>query len=276
VPVYLLLAFGLAWAGVLVAHLAGASLANPLVQLPMAFAPAVAAVIVRRWVTREGFGDAALAPRFRQARRWYLLALLGPVLVLAVIVAMAAALGLVELGAARQLVPAGDVPQPLALLGWLAAPALAMPLFLGEELGWRSYLQQRVSDRPLRAALITGVMWAVWHYPLAFTDYVDYANPLAGVATWTLQSVLIAVILAWLFIRSRSVWVPCLAHAGNNLVIGTFSWALLVESGIDPATVDLLGLVPLALICAWIVGTGRLNARANAVASPAPAPVRAT
>lgn len=63
---YLLLAFGLAWSTVFVARLLlGLSLEISLVQLPMAFSPAVAAVIVRFWITREGFGDAGLAPHFR-------------------------------------------------------------------------------------------------------------------------------------------------------------------------------------------------------------------
>jgi CAAX protease family protein len=47
---YLLLAFGLAWSTIFVARLLlGLSLENPLVQIPIAFSPAIAAVIVRRW-----------------------------------------------------------------------------------------------------------------------------------------------------------------------------------------------------------------------------------
>lgn len=253
VLVFLLIAFGLAWAGVLVAVLAGASMENPLVQLPIAFSPAIAAFVVRRWVTREGFRDAGLAPRIRQAKAYYLLALAGPVLIVAAIIALAGALGLYD--------PDGTpLPEPLSLLGVLGVAVATAPIFFGEELGWRSYLQQRVSRQPLRAVLITGVIWGVWHYPLAFTDYVEYANPLLGLTTWTLQAVLLAVILAWLFVRSRSVWVPCVAHAGNNMIISAISGPLLIEgSGLDPATVDLLGLVPLGAIAAWIVVSGQLN-----------------
>jgi hypothetical protein len=38
------------------------------VQLPIAFSPAIAAVIVRCWITKEGFGDAGLALHLRRAR----------------------------------------------------------------------------------------------------------------------------------------------------------------------------------------------------------------
>ena len=253
VLIFLLIAFGLAWAGVFVAQLTGASLENPLVQLPIAFAPAVAAVVVRRWVTKEGFRDAGLALRIREAKVYYLLALAGPVLIVAAVIALAAALGLYRPGAT-------PLPGPLSLLGAVGVAAATAPIFFGEELGWRSYLQQRVSRRPLRAVLVTGIIWGLWHAPLVFTDYVAYANPVLGIATWTLQAVLLAIILAWLFVRSGTVWVPCVAHAGNNMIISAISGALLMDgAGLDPATVDLIGLAPLAAIAGWIVLSGQLS-----------------
>jgi hypothetical protein len=52
---FLLISFGVAWGWEAVAHLLlGWSLVNPLVQVPAGFAPAAAALVVRRWVTREG------------------------------------------------------------------------------------------------------------------------------------------------------------------------------------------------------------------------------
>ncbi|WP_336211842.1 CPBP family intramembrane glutamic endopeptidase [Nonomuraea sp. LPB2021202275-12-8] len=260
---FLLISFGLAWGAVLVAHFVlDMSLVNPLVQLPMAFSPAIAAVIVRLWVTGEGFRDAGLRPRVRAAGVYYLLAWIGPVLVLAVTVGLAIVLGLYRLDFSplRQLVPGMDLPVPAVLLLLLAAPVLLLPAFWGEEFGWRSYLQPRASRSLVQAALITGIIWSVWHYPLVFTDYVEYSDPFLGLATWTLLIVAQAIILAWLFLRSGSVWVPCLAHAGNNLIIGTFSFLFLAEGGgLDMPTIELLQLVPLSALCAWILLTGRLH-----------------
>jgi membrane protease YdiL (CAAX protease family) len=260
---FLLIAFGLAWGSVFVARFVlDLSLVNPLVQLPMAFSPAIAAMIVRRWVTREGFRDAGLRPRVRTAGLYYLLAWIGPMLVLAATIGLAVAFGLYRLDLAplQQLIPGVELPEPAGLLLVLAAPIVLMPLFWGEEFGWRSYLQQRVGSRPFRATLITGIIWAVWHYPAVFTDYSDYSNPFLGIATWTLLLIAQAVILAWLFLRSGSVWVPCLAHAGNNLIIGTLSSPLLVEAGgLEALTVDLLELIPLGAICGWILLTRQLG-----------------
>jgi membrane protease YdiL (CAAX protease family) len=168
-------------------------------------------------------------------------------------IALAGALGLYRPDVA-------PLPGPVSVLGSLGIAVATIPIFFGEEFGWRSYLQQRVSQRPLPAVLITGVIWGAWHYPLVFTDYVDYANPAVGITTWTLHAVLLAIVLAWLFVRSRSVWVPCLAHAGNNLIIGAISGTLLVDgAGLDPAIVDLLDIILLAAIAGWIFLSGQLN-----------------
>jgi membrane protease YdiL (CAAX protease family) len=144
---FLLISFGLAWGAVLVAHLVlDMSLVNPLVQLPIAFSPAIAAVIVRKWVTREGFRDAGLRPHVRTAGFYYLLAWIGPVLVLAVTIGLAVALGLYrpDFSPLRQVIPGMELPEPVGLLV-LAVPVLLLPAFWGEEFGWRSYLQLRVS-----------------------------------------------------------------------------------------------------------------------------------
>ena len=72
---YLLICFALSWGYLFTARLwLGLSVVNPLVQVPLAIAPAVAAVVVRRWVTGEGFRDAGLAVRLRRGWSSYLLA----------------------------------------------------------------------------------------------------------------------------------------------------------------------------------------------------------
>ncbi|MEU5870798.1 CPBP family intramembrane glutamic endopeptidase [Glycomyces sp. NPDC047369] len=259
--VYLILSFGLAWGGITAVVASGGSVVNPILQLPVAFAPAVAALVVRAWVTREGFANARQRLRLRAAGRYYLYAWFGPVLVLAATVALAAAVGDVRLDPAAlpEKVLGADVPwaalAPLALL----APVLAMPVFWGEEFGWRGYLQQRVGRSPLAAALVTGLIWAAWHAPLVLTDYARSDAPGLTMATWAVQITAQAVILAWLFLASGSIWVPSLAHAGNNLVIGTFSEPLL--EAFAPWQVNLLQAAPLLAVCAWIVLTGRLSAR---------------
>ena len=71
ITVFLLIAFGTAWAiWAFLATPIQVSLSTsdlllrlalePLAALPAGFAPAIAAIVVRKWVTREGFSDAGL------------------------------------------------------------------------------------------------------------------------------------------------------------------------------------------------------------------------
>ena len=118
-----------------------------------------------------------------------------------------------------------------------------------------------LSHSPLKAAIATGFIWAVWHYPLYFLGYSEYANLFIGLITFTVFAILLAIIFGWLRLHSRSVWSSSLAHAGTNMVLATLSTALLAGGAkIDWAVNDLLQSVPLAAICAWIILSGQLRA----------------
>jgi uncharacterized protein len=262
---YLFLAFGLAWPTIFVARLVlGLSLENSLVQIPIAFSPAIAAVIVRRWITKERFGDAGLALHLRSGWAYYLVAWLFPLIAVGVAIGLATVLGIArpELFRLGTLFPDVQLPGWAGLVLLMGVPILLMPLFWGEEFGWRGYLQVRLlSHSPLKAAIATGFIWAVWHYPLYFLGYSEYANPFVGLVTATVFAILLAIILAWLRLRTRSVWSSSLAHAGTNMVLATLSTALLAGGAkIDWAVDDLLQSVPLAAICAWIIFSGQLSA----------------
>ncbi len=69
IAAYLLITFGMAWILWEVPIQLGLSPHNPLFQLavlPGAFAPATAAFVVRKWITKEGFSDAGLRPNLNK------------------------------------------------------------------------------------------------------------------------------------------------------------------------------------------------------------------
>lgn len=250
VTAFLLISFGIAWGWEALAALVfQLSLANPLVQAPAAFAPAIGALVVRRWVTREGLSDSGSRLRLRASWRYYLLAWLGPLVVVVLVVAVAAAAGFWEPSAepVADLVsglPAWAVPLVLCLLAVVATFA-----FWGEEFGWTGYLLVRIfPGRPRAAALMAGLIAAVWHYPLALLGYVEYQQLALGLLLWTAWIMCQEVILAWLRERSGSIWPACLAHAGNNLVLAPLTTAMLLRpGGLDDDGVQFV--VVLVLIC---------------------------
>ena len=208
---FLALAFGLAWAPFLPALFGGPVL--PLVL--MGLAPALACVVVRRWVTREGFGDAGL--RLDVRRHWPHLLVAGgwPFVTAPLSVVVAVVLGLAPEG----ITVAGALGsvEPLTLLAYAGASLLITPLILGEELGWRGYLQLRLFPRhPLRAAVATGLLWGVWHYPWLFAMSGWSADAVVMVAMFTTATTYGSVFLGWLRERTGSVWSAGLGHGANN------------------------------------------------------------
>ncbi|MFI6172162.1 DCC1-like thiol-disulfide oxidoreductase family protein [Nocardia sp. NPDC051052] len=259
VIIFIVATFGVSWAWMFCAGLLlNISLVNPLAQLPIGLTPAIVAVIVRAWVTKEGFPDAGLALRLRKGWPYYLAAWLGPLLFAGVAVASAAALGLsrVDLAPLDSLLP---VQSPGAsVLIWMMIMIPLTPVFWGEEFGWTSYLRPRLfPERPLLSAGATGIIWAVWHYPLAFVGYIHFGNIFLGLLIWTLSFLCQEIILAWLYQSSRSIWTASLAHAGNNLVLFLFVGQLLKEA--SALVITTYATIPLAVVAAWIVFTGRLT-----------------
>jgi len=275
---YLILAFGLAWILWEIAIQLGLEPGHALFQLavlPGAFAPAIAAIIVRQWITREGFGDAGLRLNLRSKWPYYLVAWLLPLPVVAMIVVVAVASGIAQPDFTLQqalatLAPAGSsLPPELPSALWILLPIqfmvvalIATPLLWGEEFGWRGYLQVRLlSQRPLLAAIATGLIWGVWHYPLNLRGYNYPNHPILGLIIFPVSAILLSIIFGWLRLRTGSIWSASLAHAATNAT-GASLTALLFLGGADLLWVGYLGVlswIPLGAVCACIVLAGQLK-----------------
>lgn len=259
---FLGLSFGLAWISWEIAIRSGVNVLSwqfQLYALPGAFAPAIAAIIVRKWITCEGFADAGLRLN-RKAWRYYLLAWLLPLVIVGAITVQAQIFGvaepdfgLVRATALAQPGAAGSNPNAWLVVPQLLATALVMtPILWGEEFGWRGYLQQRISpDRPLTAALVTGVIWALWHFPLTFRGFNYPDHPVLGSLLLFIPfTTLNSYIFGWLMRKTGSVWTPSLAHSATN-TIGALA-LLWLNDAAGPTFVGYGGvfaILPLLIIC---------------------------
>lgn len=277
VVVYLLIAFGMAWILWEVPLQFGLSTRSPLFQLavlPGAFAPAVATLIVRKWVTGEGFADAGLRLNLRRKWPYYVFAWLWPLIATFVIVVLAMVSGVSQPDfslqrAVKALAPGGSLPPSLPPSLWLVLPIqflitalLATPILWGEEFGWRGYLQIRLfGHRPLLAAVTTGLIWGVWHYPLNLRGYNYPDQPVLGLFVFPVGTILLSIIFGWLRLRTGSVWAASLAHSATNAIGGSLTMLLFVggPNWIFVSYLGLLSWVPLGALCAWIVFSGQLR-----------------
>ncbi len=105
-----------------------------------------------------------------------------------------------------------------AVLGVISSAARA----LGEEIGWRGFLLPRLVQQFgfTLGCLISGCIWAVWHYPLLlFADYNAGTRPAYALTCFTLMVISGAFIFGWFRLKSRSLWPAAILHASHNLFI---------------------------------------------------------
>lgn len=275
---YLLIAFSVAWALWQIVNRLGISPNNPLFQLAMlpgAFAPALAAFIVRKWITREGFTDAGLGLHLRKWPYYVVAWLLSPLAVVSIVIAaVLLRLGAPDYSLVRGITylaeSVGRVPPPAPSHPWLILASfvlpmnavMATPILFGEEFGWRGYLQLRLfPGRPLPSAIITGVIWGIWHYPLLLRGYDFPGNRHASLLVLPITTIFLSIIFGWLRLKSGSIWPSTLAHSATN-TIGLALTMLLFGGGASFLLVSYLGIlgwIPLGALSLWIVLGGHLK-----------------
>lgn len=109
----------------------------------------------------------------------------------------------------------------LATVGMLSSCFSA----LGEELGWRGFLVPQLAKvtSSTRVALISGAIWALWHYPIILFAGYHGAGPLwYSVMCFTVMVLGISFLFAWMRLKSGSVWTGMLLHASHNLFVQAF------------------------------------------------------
>jgi len=94
---------------------------------------------------------------------------------------------------------------------------------LGEELGWRGYLQDSFLTKfgLVKGFIILGIIWGFWHLPVILMGYNFPNNPvLGGFLLMPVATVFMGIFFGWIYLRSVSIWMPALAHASTNLFSG--------------------------------------------------------
>ncbi len=301
ISLYLIFAFGIAWAGGLAIALTGGLANSPPVagsNLPLAFfilttvymgAPAIAHVLTRL-LTHEGWEGTTLRPKLGQGWPYWVIAWLAPGLLTFAGAALFFALfpqyydpslsrvqALLQQAAPEQQIPEMS-PWLVVIAGAvqaiLLAPLLnALPIF-GEEFGWRAYLQPKLM--PLggrRAMLLMGLVWGVWHWPVIAMGYnfgLEYPGaPWLGMLMMVWFTLVFGTLVGWLALRGGSVWPAVIAHGALNGIAGIAALFIQDEPSplLGPLPVGLIGSAGFALVALW------LFLRAGALDPPVPLPV---
>lgn len=117
---------------------------------------------------------------------------------------------------------------------------------LGEEIGWRGFLVPELSKSIgfTGTALISGIVWACWHYPiLIWGDYNAGTPSWYGLTCFTVMVVAIAFVFAWMRLKSGSLWTGAMLHASHNLYIQAVFTPLTRNTGKTAWFIDEFGAV---------------------------------
>lgn len=89
---------------------------------------------------------------------------------------------------------------------------------LGEEIGWRAYLQIELNKRfsLLKSSLIVGSIWGVWHFPLWFVSGVQGLNLVLYILFFLIGLISFSVIIGFIFTRGGNLLYAILLHQMLN------------------------------------------------------------
>jgi MFS family permease len=176
------------------------------------FAPAIAAIIMRLFFSKEGL-KGSFGPVLHRWR-YYAIAILGPALFVTTVINIADVNGLGEFSLGT------DKPIWLVylLLLLIGTPVSAL-LALGEEYGWRGYLLPKLLPLgEVKASLIIGLIWAPWHLPLLMVG-LNYGghNPLMVLGMMTALGIGMSLLFTRMFVAAGgAVLVTAFMHGSLN------------------------------------------------------------
>jgi len=138
---------------------------------------------------------------------------------------------------------------------------------LGEEIGWRGFLVPELNKVVgfTGVSVISGLMWAAYHFPvLLFGDYNKGAPAWVSLTCFTLMVVADSFIMAWLTLRSNSLWPAAICHGSHNLFIQSIFTPLIRDTGptkyvIDEFGIGLVVTIGIGAIVVWRSFTRRVG-----------------
>jgi len=206
------------------------------------WSPGIAAILTKLFY-RESLQDFGWKPGDRK----YLILGLGiPLLYASIIYGLVWITGLGEFS-----------PQPFFQIALFASAGLIFACLaaLGEEIGWRGFLIPELIKITsfTKAVFVTGIIWAIWHYPgIIYADYNNSTPLVFQLIVFTVAVTGYSVLTAWLRLKSGSLWPVVLWHGGHNLFILQIFLMMTKDTGVTDYFVDDFGIG--VLIASLIMG----------------------
>ena len=200
------------------------------------FTPLLAVLALQLLLTRDGRSLAGWRQlgldRLGTTPVPWLIALLLPPILLAIVWLLT-----IAVGAGRYAAPAEAITVGSVLLGTGGGCIFAF----GEEIGWRGYLLPKLAALGLWPAMIlSGFLHGAWHLPIILLTPFYHPNGSPWIVVPEFMAVLTMAGVFYGYLRhvTRSVWPVVLAHASFNEAMGRFGS---ITTADDPALLEYIG-----------------------------------
>lgn len=216
--------------------------------------------VLTRLITKEGFKNMYLKPRFKKNIKYYLTAyfMTNVFIILGTVIFFIIFPGMLDINLTsikESLQNQGIAIDAKIILfaqfaqGILIGPIINIIFTLGEEIGWRGYLLQKLCKQfsVQKSIIISGIIWGIWHAPMIAmghnygTGYVG--APWAGIFAMIIFCVAMGSYLSYLTIKTKSVIPAGIAHSAINAfaAFGLLLCKGTVNPFIGPAPTGIIG-----------------------------------
>ncbi len=190
-------------------------ISNAVIMIIFAFIPATLGLIINK---KEG-GSWKDLKFFKPSLKAAFVAILIPILFFGIVISTQIYLDV------RLMPNWSKIGSPLMIVLILIVgyPITAL-LIMGEEIGWRGYLQEKlmIGCGSFKGIFILGLVWGIWHMPIALQGYNFPDHPyIEAFITYPLVGVALSLIIAFVGFNRYSIFIGVLLHASNNHFGGT-------------------------------------------------------
>lgn len=137
--------------------------------------------------------------------------------------------------------------------GLIAGITINAVAAFGEELGWRGFLLHEFRNMKfLKASLIIGFIWGIWHAPMILMGHNYPQHPEAGILMMTIFCMLLSPLLMYITIKAKSVIAAAIAHGTMNAIAGISVMMIKGGNDLNAGITGLAGFIAIIVFVALI------------------------
>ncbi|HNV80524.1 MAG: CPBP family intramembrane glutamic endopeptidase [Tenuifilaceae bacterium] len=127
-----------------------------------------------------------------------------------------------------------------SIQGLIAGMTINAVAAFGEELGWRGFLLKEFKSWSLvKASLVIGFIWGIWHAPIILMGHNYHQHPRIGVLMMVIVCILLSFLFIYITLKTRSVIAAAVMHGTLNATAGI---GIMMLDGGNDLTIGATGL----------------------------------